>query len=52
MRIEFQLIYQCSIAVFFIYSLIIVGNEKIGIMLAFIIMFDFYKQYFGKNLPR
>ena len=43
MRIEFQLIYQCSIAVFFIYSLIIVGNEKIGIMLAFIIMFDFYK---------
>ena len=43
MRIEFQLIYQCSIAVFLVYSLIIVDNEKIGIMLAFIIMFDFYK---------
>lgn len=42
MRIEFQLIYQCSIAVFFVYSLIIVDNEKVGIMLAFIIMFDFY----------
>ena len=50
MRIEFQLIYQCSIAVFFIYSLIIVGNEKIGIMLAFIIILNSATPFKKNNL--